>query len=658
MSSRAKVCAAALCVSVTGIGGPAAAEPVNYGELEALFEEPITLSATGAPLRATEAPVNMVIISQDEIRRSGAIDLPGVLARLASVDVMRSTGGQADVSIRGYNTTLSPRLLVLLNGRQVYLDIYGMTDWDLIPVQLSEIRQIEVVTGPNTALFGFNALAGVVNIITFDALVDDIDEITLRVGASEHRGGALIWSERLNDRLGARLSLGGFGAEALDNDNAASQAMFGVDATDPEARTVALNLSYEWNARTRINAEATWGRSQHLTRYGAGLLSMPFETNSLKLDVSSETDLGLVSFMIYSNGLEVAIDNRISAASLELVAKPASAHTLRVAGEFRRNELDQGTGDLSYDVAALSGMWSWRASSALALTGAVRYDHLTLSREGPLPAFYPYANSDFDREFGEWSYNFGGVYRLSGVDSLRISAARGVGLPSLLDYGSELNFSAPGVTLIVAGDPTLEPVIADNLELGWDHDLPAIGGRSRAVAFWQKNEALRAFAVQQQILSMAPLVFAYLPREIGASEMHGVELSVEGSTQSWRWGVAYSWRDIDDDMTFPTSLSQMDFEAASPENVLTANLAWAGALFEWGVDLRYQSATRQFGQGADLSSVYEVDAHVLLNARAEWRLKEGVSVELAGRNLLDSETQSTGLAPMQRSAYVTLRASF
>ena len=84
----------------------------------------------------------------------------------------------ADVGIRGYNETSNPRLLVLLNGQQVYLDDIGRTQWYTLPVELDEIRQIEIVKGPNTALFGFNAASGVINIITYDPMRESVNTAT------------------------------------------------------------------------------------------------------------------------------------------------------------------------------------------------------------------------------------------------------------------------------------------------------------------------------------------------------------------------------------------------------------------------------------------------------------------------------------------------
>jgi outer membrane receptor for ferrienterochelin and colicins len=639
--------------------GQAHGQVFDRGAFEELFEEPVTTSATGAPQRATDAPVNMIIISQDDIRRSGAIDLPGVLERLANVDVMRTSRGQADVAIRGYNTTLSPRLLVLLNGRQVYLDHYGVTNWDLIPVQMSEIRQIEVVTGPNTALFGFNAVGGVVNIVTFDVLHDDIDEASLQAGTGGFAGASAVLTERLTERFGARLSFGGFNAEAMDGDHAISQAFLGRPSLDPEARSVALNAVYQFSPRVTAEAEATWSRNERTDRYGEAVFRSWWETNSVKLALSAETPLGLVNAQAYSNHLDVGLENRISVASLALIAKPAPAHTLRVAGEMRHNWLDQGTSELDYDIYAASAMWHWQATSALAITSAARLDQFELDRDGAFIANFPFTDSDFDRKFDEWSYNLGAVYRLSEGDSLRLSAARGVGSPSLLDYGYEAVFPVPpSMTIVVAGDPYATPTIVTNVELGLDHDIAAIDGRLRVALFWQRNEDLRTFGARTEILSFAPLVIALLPVNSGDSEMRGVEVSLQGRAGRWRWDAHYSWRDVDDALTISPLTNQSSAERTTPEHVATAGVAWAGERFEVGGDVRYLSETEQYGQGAMLTGLFKVDAHVLVNARAAWRATDALTLELSARNLLDNSTQSVGVTPVERSFYLTLRTAF
>jgi len=183
----------------------ATAQPVDYGALERTFGEPVTMSVTGKPQTATDAPANVEIITQDDIRRSGATTIPDVLQFVTGVDVRREGIASADVGIRGYNQAPNPYLMVLVDGRQVYMVDYGRIVWPAIPVQLDEIRQIEVIKGPNSALYGFNAVSGVINIITYDPLEDRINSATLRGGTQGYVAGSVVGTGRIGEKAGVRV---------------------------------------------------------------------------------------------------------------------------------------------------------------------------------------------------------------------------------------------------------------------------------------------------------------------------------------------------------------------------------------------------------------------------------------------------------------------
>src|SRR3984885_3350676 len=88
------------------------AQSVDYGALEQLFAEPVTTSATGSPQRASKVPANMEIITAEDIRRSGARDIPGALRRIVDYDLQRWGADDAGASVRGYTQAYSPRVLV------------------------------------------------------------------------------------------------------------------------------------------------------------------------------------------------------------------------------------------------------------------------------------------------------------------------------------------------------------------------------------------------------------------------------------------------------------------------------------------------------------------------------------------------------------------
>jgi outer membrane receptor for ferrienterochelin and colicins len=125
------------------------AQSIDYQVMGDMFGEPVTTGATGAPQRSTEVPATMIIITQDDIASAPEYDIPGILRHYSGVDVARFSMGQGEVGIRSAASPYTPRLLVLVNGREVYLDSYGYTAWSTLPVTLEEIQQIEVVKGPS-----------------------------------------------------------------------------------------------------------------------------------------------------------------------------------------------------------------------------------------------------------------------------------------------------------------------------------------------------------------------------------------------------------------------------------------------------------------------------------------------------------------------------
>jgi iron complex outermembrane receptor protein len=147
-------------------GGEAAGEK-GGGTLktEEVFEETV-VTASKIAQSPLDAPNSTSIITAQDIRLSGITKIPELLRRLAGVDVMEVTGGQQEVSLRGFNQRLSNKILVLIDGRSIYTDLLGATIWRTIPVGIEDIERIEVVRGPGSALYGADAFNGVVNIIT------------------------------------------------------------------------------------------------------------------------------------------------------------------------------------------------------------------------------------------------------------------------------------------------------------------------------------------------------------------------------------------------------------------------------------------------------------------------------------------------------------
>ncbi|MAK81539.1 TonB-dependent siderophore receptor [Phenylobacterium sp.] len=645
---------------------PASAQSIDYGSLEELFNEPVTTSATGSPQRASQAPVDMDIISADEIRRSGATDLPTILSRVAGVDIQAWSAGHADVGVRGYNQARSARLLVLVNGRQAYLDHYGYTAWSTLPVRLEEIRQIEVVKGPNSALFGFNAVAGVVNIITYNPKFDDEGFATARAGNGGYGELALGHTVKLGDRVSARLTAGGSQQDEWDNNTGSADRLFrdaervtaNIDAIAQLADTVELRVEggYANTQQTDIISTYAYVPAKYLAR-------------SVKGTLAWDSKFGLIQASAYQNDLTVKTEiaavptlyeNTIRVFSLQNLFKVGAKHTFRVGVEQRNNEMPTAPvrgATISYDVASVSGMWNWQVNDALALTAAARYDSLELKREGVFPAgLPPLGNSLWDRSLEETTYNLGAVWSATPADTFRATYARGVQLPTLVDLGGlQLVAVTPTFRGAFGGNPTLEPTVVTNVGLAYDRDMPQFGGKVGVRLFAQKSEDLKGQpnGAQADLPATPVSLPVYTFVNIGESELKGVELTAEGRyADGFHWSANYVFTDVEEsiDAGYNAATRYAAFAATTPEHRANLNIGWSND--QWSVDTfaRYEGDKALYYNAA----LQPVDGHMTFAGRVARELPYGMTLALSGQNLLDdAQRQTSGLAA-ERRVFMTL----
>ena len=176
-------------------------------ELELIKEEETVSIASRYEQPISEAPSDVYVITDDDIRQSGAIDLPTVLRRVPGIEVMQTTGAEFNVSARGDNQLLANKMLVLVDGRSIFVDAQAIVYWKSIPVTLPEIKRIEVLKGPASAVYGFNAFDGVINIITKSP--QEMKGTTLQFGGGEFGtiSSAAIHANTIG-KFGYRLSVG------------------------------------------------------------------------------------------------------------------------------------------------------------------------------------------------------------------------------------------------------------------------------------------------------------------------------------------------------------------------------------------------------------------------------------------------------------------
>jgi len=670
------------CLIVAGLccvvfASTVSGQSVDYAGFEQLLGEPVTTSATGKPQRMSEVPANMEVITADDIRRSGADNIPDILQFVAGIDVRRYGFAAADVGIRGYNETSNPRLLVLLNGQQVYLDDVGRTQWYTLPVELDEIRQIEIVKGPNTALFGFNAVSGVINIITYDPLRESVNTVTARAGTQGYTSLSAVGTGRIADTGGVRLSADGFRAQEFSPTN--------VSPFDLPFRLSPQRNAFDFDARAQaasnIEVFASGGIVQ--TRTWEATSSPYYETDFQRTDwarlgLNADTRFGLIGLSAYRNELlavysgateyENVNDTVVVVQATDLVKLNAD-HTIRLGLDYRDNTATspQLGGRVGYEVSSGSAMWDWQITPALSLTNAVRYDHFVLNQAGSVIPEVGFPASAYNgRTINEPSFNSGLVWKATGTDTLRLLAARGLQLPSILDLGlQDRQPPGPGYPgYLYLGNPDLGAASVDSVELDWDRALPMLNSTLRSALFAQRTDDVITNPYEATPSSDG-LILGGFPEQravaanVGHSTAEGTEVGLRGHAPSGlRWNASYSFISVTDNLSINQNgiYSPQNFAQGTPTHVVVLGGGYTLGRWEFDVQSKWQSWFLDYRPDFATGTLQPVKVgnYFLANARAAYRLTDNITVALSAQQFNVSQLDVSAGPPIQRRIFLSL----
>lgn len=163
--------------------------------LEELMNVEVT-SVSKKEQRLSRVPAAVFVITQEDIRRSGATAIPDLLRMVPGMQVARINSSAWAVSARGFNGRWSNKLLVLIDGRSVYDPLYSGVNWDAQDTLLEDIERIEVIRGPGATVWGANAVNGVINIMTRHARDTQGALVTAAGGNDELAAGAVRYGGR------------------------------------------------------------------------------------------------------------------------------------------------------------------------------------------------------------------------------------------------------------------------------------------------------------------------------------------------------------------------------------------------------------------------------------------------------------------------------
>ncbi len=203
---------------------PPAQPPAAPPEQEPKYEETVVVSASKTEEKLVNAPATVSVINALTIQRAPSQNFAELLRAVPGLNLTQVSARDINVTSRAATGTLATGLLALLDGRSLYQDMFGFVMWDFLPVNLNEIKQVEVIRGPASAVWGANALYGVVNVITKSPREMQGSSATFGIGTFERANGedsGSLWyvngthAQAVNDRWAFKLSAGAYSQDPL-----------------------------------------------------------------------------------------------------------------------------------------------------------------------------------------------------------------------------------------------------------------------------------------------------------------------------------------------------------------------------------------------------------------------------------------------------------
>jgi iron complex outermembrane receptor protein len=581
-----------------------------------------SVSGRAEPVSASAASI--YVITDDDISRSGATTLPEALRLAPNLLVARVDTAQYAVSARGFNSVIANKLLVLIDGRTVYTPLFSGVFWDMQEVMLEDVERIEVISGPGATLWGANAVNGVINIITRQAV--DTERTVATIGGGNREAGAGI---RFGGALGDRGHFRVYAKTArLNNTERAN----GTAVLDDWNRSLVgfrgdLNLA---RGSFTLQSDAFASRSED--RGGTGALRFGrLESSGMHVlarwtrNLANGSDLRVQSYVDQSDRDDFILFSP-EADIFDIEAQHSMSlgeHELLWGGGYRkaRDEVDDGflfgfvprSRDLEW--FNLFAQAELAVADNLALTLGIKLEDNDYTGVESLPTVRL-------------------AWNMSPTRLLWTGVSRAVRAPSRLDRDVIL---PPPLGFIILGGPDFVSEVADVVELGYRVQFGSTLTLS-ATAFHYDWDKLRS--------GQPPPAFV---QNMIAGSIYGLE--------SWAtWQVAEGWR-----LSAGLSTLQHDL-AIKPGSTDPVGPSVLGNDPDYQVMLRTaHSIGSKHELGAMLRRVDElpapvVPAYTAVDVNYSWQFRPDIALSLALQNLFDRAHPESGTpagrSEIERGAYL------
>jgi iron complex outermembrane receptor protein len=614
------------------------------------------ISASRSLESVWEAPAAVYVLTARDIERSGATSIAEALRLVPGVQVARiNTSGWA-VSVRGFNSPLANKLLVLIDGRETYDPLFSGVYWDVQDTALEDIDRIEVVRGPGASLWGANAVNGVINIITRRA--SETQGLLASALAGDHERAGLTL--RYGSMLGANTHWRAY-ARAFDRGPQETLAGHG-DASEWEAWRGGFRIDSVLSARDALTLQGDVYRSQTGQYRLASSLSAPFmslERERIVADggnllarwtreMGGEARLTAQAYVDVTRRDQRTLRDERTTFDVDVQYEfgELGAHDLIAGVRYRRT---------SDDIAPTEIIRSAQNTHESDLLSAFVQDEIALGRAWRLTLGSKFDDDDYT------GFEIQPNARLQWAgerQTIWAAVSRAVRSPSELDRefdillaaGPPFPMSTLPLTIELLPSPDFESEDVLAYELGYRQQVTPTLDVDIAL-FHNDYENLATLTPLLPMLGTDPPRLILIPIQTTNDTQavaRGGELVVE-----WRphedvgVSLAYSHLDLDLDAP-PAALDGEAAEGRSPQNQANLRVNWAPSdRLALDATLYYVGELPNFG----------IEEYVRTDMRAALRLAEGVEFELIGQNLFD-ESHREFTAPGDANAAQIGRSVF
>lgn len=649
------IAASLLALAGTASALDVAALPEDLTELslDALLQiEVVSVSRQAEPLQTAAAAI--FVVTGDDIRRSGARNIPEALRLVPGLHVAQNGANEYAISARGFNSTSADKMEVLLDGRSVYTPLFSGVFWDTLDTYLGDIERIEVIRGPGATLWGANAVNGVINIVTRPATETLGTEIHAAVGTEQRAAGALRAGKAVGSASGIRLFAKAWelddGLDRQGNEARAAQSFQQVGTRgDFEIGALQLGLAAgRYDSSRAVTTLATLndpqGRPDYETARGSHLMLRPSWTSEGGARLSGHIYVDQyqrLSPTIYSE------QRRTHDVQLQL-QQEFGRHRLNAGLGYRQTE-DQTGGP------PLVIIWSPSERTARTRSAFVQDQIGFFDRRLVWTLGSKFEHNDYTGDEVQPGTRLG--YQFSDRWFSWAAVSRAVRTPNRLDHDTALYC-----------DPV---VLAPLLGCTPDSIVP-FGSRdfeAERLTAWEWGVRY----TDQQAVSADLALFYNDYDKIRTQEGGGFGAQGNlGAIRSYGGELLLNWR-IRPGLDLRAHVSQLrllaetraastdanfgERERTDPQQQAGLRLMWSsGERFNADAYLRYVGGFDQYSGTAPMPRQRDrVPAYTELNARVAWRPQPEMELALIGQNLFDAAHPEFGTAADGRQAERAVR---